>query len=337
MALIGEMKFLERMQFFNGQRLFASDLQGLEAFNREMRWLHNQSLHQPGVGSGFAVIGKKGDREVTILPGYAIDALGREIVLTEKHVEPVPPKADDGSGKPVSYYLTVSYPSDEELEESETREGICLPRGVVRLREAPIFCWVLLDGDPLHPDLKLQNDITNGMKIILAQAEVLNCQLKQDLSTAQRRNARPAQQPYVACGATSPDTKWELWPDSNKKPIGLQVENIDTTTARFRTKPCYSAHIIGNRFFDRVLDVDGDGTKDSFLLDGFANIIGPSPKEIEPTRSGFTLRVLMPQMSFELVSGGKLLVNPEEFFKKEDNLNLLKQNNWHVVWMGVEG
>ena len=54
-----ERRFIERLQFFNGQRLFASDLQGLEAFSRGMRWLHNKSLHQPGIGNGFAVAGKK--------------------------------------------------------------------------------------------------------------------------------------------------------------------------------------------------------------------------------------------------------------------------------------
>jgi hypothetical protein len=43
------------------------------------------------IGNGFAVAGKKGDREVTIGPGYAIDAEGREIVLTQDQVEPVPP------------------------------------------------------------------------------------------------------------------------------------------------------------------------------------------------------------------------------------------------------
>ena len=145
MAIIGERQFLERLQFFNGQRLFASDLQSLEALNRELRWLHNQSLHQPGVGSGYAVIGSKGDREVTITPGYAIDALGREIVLTTTRVESVPPIAHDGTGRSVFYDLTVSYPDDSELEETETREGICLPRGVVRLREEPVFCWVRLN------------------------------------------------------------------------------------------------------------------------------------------------------------------------------------------------
>ena len=78
MPIIGGTRFLERSRFFDGQRLFASDLQAVEAFGREMRWLHNQSLHQPGIGSGFAVSGSKGDREVVIQPGYAIDAEGRD-------------------------------------------------------------------------------------------------------------------------------------------------------------------------------------------------------------------------------------------------------------------
>ena len=77
------MMTLERLQFFNGQRLAAADLQSIDDFNRQMRWLHNQSLHQPGVGSGYAISGKKGDREVTVQPGYAIDSSGREIGLTE--------------------------------------------------------------------------------------------------------------------------------------------------------------------------------------------------------------------------------------------------------------
>ena len=125
MEFLKETRFIERLQFFNGQRLFASDLQGLEAFNREMRWLHNQSLHQPGIGNGFAVSGKKGDREVTVGPGYAIDAEGREIVLTQTEVEPVPPVAGEEDGSPVVFDLTVSYPDDASLEETERREGIC--------------------------------------------------------------------------------------------------------------------------------------------------------------------------------------------------------------------
>ena len=69
MAILEDQEFLERIQFFNGQRLLADDLQTLESYEREMRWLHNFSLHQPGIGSGYAVSGKKGDSQVVISPG----------------------------------------------------------------------------------------------------------------------------------------------------------------------------------------------------------------------------------------------------------------------------
>ena len=55
MAILGQQQFVERLKFFNGQRLFAQDLDSIDRTHREMRWLHNQSLHQPGVGRGFAV------------------------------------------------------------------------------------------------------------------------------------------------------------------------------------------------------------------------------------------------------------------------------------------
>jgi hypothetical protein len=264
---INETRFIERLQFFDGQRLDATDLQGLEAFNREMRWLHNQSLHQPGIGNGFAVSGQKGDRQVTIRPGYAIDALGREIVLTETHLEAVPAVAGEDNGDPVPYYVTVSYPDDADLKEAETRQGICLAGGVVRLREEPEFCWVRLQKDdqgnlqPKNP--KLQSDLQDGLKIVLARAEVLNCQLYQDLSIAERRRARPACQPHIAGGLAAP-TPWEaveiVGPESDELamkalyaastlaffPYGLKAA-IDTSQAGFVTTPAYTAQIAGPR------------------------------------------------------------------------------------------
>src|SRR6516225_10068640 len=118
MGILDETAFIERIQFFNGERLVADDLQGLEAFNREMRWLHNQSLHQAGIGKGFAVTGKKGDKEVQIGAGYAIDSSGREIVLTHDMTLPVPPVASQPDGSPIVYDLTVSYPDDASLVEA---------------------------------------------------------------------------------------------------------------------------------------------------------------------------------------------------------------------------
>jgi hypothetical protein len=103
MGLLDETRYVERQHFFDGQRLFAADLQDLEAFNREMRWLHNRSLHQPGIGNGFAVYGRKGDRKVRVDPGYAIDIEGREIVLIESLELDVPPVAGEQNGEPVYY------------------------------------------------------------------------------------------------------------------------------------------------------------------------------------------------------------------------------------------
>lgn len=323
MAFLEETRFIERLQFFNGQRLFAPDLQGVEAFNREMRWLHNKSLHQPGIGSGFAVYGKKGDRQVTVGPGYAIDALGREIVLTEKHVEPVPPVAAESDGKSVFYDLTVSYPDDSELEEAETREGVCLPRGVVRLREAPVFCWVRLKRDD-HGNLhvlkpRLKADIKNGMKVILSRIEVLNCQLESDISIAQRRSARPVKQPYVACGTVEPD--WTLDDNAVFDASDVQVPtivrrtltaDINTGSANFIATPCYTARVAGPRIRKTGTEI----VLDSFIVDGLLNITKPEPKKFE-------IHVVLMVQS---LSGLGQIDITEELF-----------SDWSIVWMGVEG
>ena len=212
MGILDNTRMIERLQFFDGMRLFADDLQGLEAFNREMRELHNRSLHQPGIGNGFAVYGKRGDREVTIGAGYAIDKDGHEIVLPQERKEPVPPVAGDPKdGSPVVYDLVISYPADDLLEEAETRTGICNSRGVTRLREEPLFCWVKYQRDEnnrLSTDPKLSAEIESGVRLVLTQVKVQNCQLKEDISLAERRNARPASTPLIACGDFKP-TPWE--------------------------------------------------------------------------------------------------------------------------------
>lgn len=262
---------VERPQFFDGQALFASDLDGVAGFNRSMRWLHNRSLHQPGIGNGYAVSGARGDREARVEPGYALDSRGREIVLLETIVEPVPPVSAEPDGEAVVFDLTVSYPSDDELEEAETREGPCRTRGVVRLRERPVICWVRLKrdvNDRLRPISERQAlEIQSGLKIVLARAEVRNCKLDADLSVAERRNARPPERPYVASGRRL--VQWDQWavedPDGGDLAlvdIGLQAW-VDTSAAEFRVVPCYSARVHGRR----PLQVSVPGQDDVFLVD----------------------------------------------------------------------
>ena len=301
MGILDETAFVERLSFFNGQRLFDTDLQGIDTFNRELRWLHNQSLHQPGIGRGLAVSGKRDDREVRVGPGYALDALGREIVLTRDKVEPVPPVAAEEDGRPVFFDLVVSYPADELLEEAETREGICLPRGVVRRREEPVLCWVRLRRDAaehLAPvDGGLQEEIAQGLRVVLARVEVLECRLRQDVSLAERRSARPARQPYIACGSEDVG-EWELAEEGN---VVILTAEVDTSSAGFQTTPCYSVRLDGER---AVIE---DNEVRSLVLDF-------TPTVLEPTATGFKVNVLIFRVTGETA--------PWE--------------SWKAVWMGVE-
>jgi hypothetical protein len=330
MAIIGSTQFLERIQFFNGERLFASDLQALESFNREMRWLHNQSLHQAGVGSGFQVTGNIGDRQVTVSPGYAIDSCGREIVLTEAQVLQIPPVADDGSGNPAFYDLTVSYPDDTQLTPSETRVGICTPAGVISLREAPVFCWVQLSSDPTNhqpTDQRLKNRINCALFLVLAQVQIFNCQLKQPVSTVPRRNARPTKQPRIACGNL-------VTPAWNVGNLGSPVEpgegsllvapfdsymftaSVDTSAAAFQSTPVYTARIVGQRQF--TFTPSGSTTAQPFLMDALISI--PTDSTLKPT--GFMVQILIVAASG---AGTPAATDISSAVKK-----------WSICWMGVE-
>lgn len=341
MASLDDKRILERQRFFDGQRLLAADLDGVVADHRWRRELHNRSLHQPGIGNGFAVTGKLGDREVTIGAGYALDAYGREIISTRTRVEPVPPVAGDPTGGPARYDLTVSYPGEKDLEETETREGTCHDRGVVRLAEEPVFCWVRLEEGAtgeLHPaDTRLAADIDAALKIRLARVEVEQCRLK-TLSIAERRNARPPMQPYIACGSASPIWKVEPIPPETlffsnanaglfslarlnqtslaatdtEQPFFLTAD-VDTSAAGFGSPPCYSAGLRGPRL---ITVPSSEGTSHEVFADGVVSIE-------EPTAAGFRVRVL-PLLLIDRQTGGNVEW-PHVTFP------------WTVAWMGVEG
>ena len=337
-STIDETELIERLQFFNGQRLFAADLQGLEASNRKLRWLHNRSLHQPGVGNGFSVHGEKGERQITIGAGYAIDSRGREIIQTRTETLPIPPVSGN-NGKPIFFDLTVAYPDDSALEESETREGVCSANGVVRLQEMPVFCWVELEGDNLVPKkTKLKLDLEKCLRIRLARIEVLNCQLNSRVSIAVRQSARPAQTPYIAAGT---DSIQRL--DSLNEVPGLQslfdfksssprmiTGTVDTSQAEFLTIPEYTAHIVG----PRKLVLNADPPVEVMIVDQF-HMTNAKINSFE--FFDFVLLFSLDGQSLNTVdvqdtdeSG-----NPSTIMRSEAVEKQLK-NSWQLVWMGVE-
>ncbi len=296
---------LERITFFNGQRLTATDLAALQTARRELRWLHNRSLHGWGIGTGFAVTGERGARTVTIEAGYGLDCQGREIILTETQTKPVPAVAGDGV-----FYLVAAYQPNEDQPVAERRAGVCQPEGTVRLREAPLLAW-------RKPPAGLWE--RKEPELVLAQAWVQNCRLSRPLSLAARRYARPAQQPYIAAGQT-PTTAWQPWlVGAEEAMIGVYRE-VDTSAARFRTTPRYMAHIVGDRYLD-----DAAVDERELVAIGF-------PAVVEATPDRFTLQVLLPEMADDLYNPSWLRDDPSRVS------DIFERGlNWCIVWMGIEG
>lgn len=265
---------LERPSFFDGQRLMAHDLEAAQVYNRELRWLHNRSLHGWGIAFGFAIAGSRGDQLVKIDVGYAIDCMGRDLVLDSPIEMPIPVVASASNGGSATYYLTVSYAEDTQLAPI-TRDGACKASGAVRRPEMPLIRW----QDP--KDTNPESRYRFGIDIVLASVHILNCQLAEEVSTHERRDAVPPQQPYIAAGRTSEgNTAWRLWPNDNA-PLGVAT-TVTTSGAGFRTTPCYQAHVVGERRFQAA----AGGA--AFLVDGYAQVA-------QTTASSFDVCIILPK------------------------------------------
>ena len=332
---------LSRPAFFDGQRLTAADLAAVQSFHRGLRWLHNSSLHNWGIAFGYVVTGSRGERTVTVQPGFALDCKGRELYLNETQEMPIPAVAGVSGGGPATYFLTVSYAEDEDLT-PETRAGTCGTAGAVRRPEEPILRWQ--DPNDRSPD----SGFRHGLDIVLATIEVQNCQLTKDISAVERRDAVPAPQPYVAAGQTTAGTTpWQLWPDPDPEQDGFAVgvvTTVSTHTAGFGDTPRYYAHVIGTHTFERaaegieqaagIEEVEREPVMLTHVVDGYAQVANA-------TLTSFDLRVILPFGFF--FSGGEQrgfpLLNPPEVLDPASDFRFLLETElrWYVVWMGIEG
>ena len=301
---------LERLAFFEGQLLESDDLAAMYDYHREMRWLHNRSLHGWGIAVGFAVSGAKGDRTVSVAPGYAIDCQGHDLVLSRPATMQIPPVSGAAVGGPARYYLTASYMTDASLAPEETRAGMCGTDGAVRRVEQPLLRW----QDPNEvaiPELRYRR----GLDIVLASIDILDCALTAAPSKAQRRNARAEVQPYVRAGVSPAGaTDWSYFTDLGVI-AGVQA-TIDTSTAAFGSTPSYVANLMG----DHVL------APSTRVVDGILSIVAPAP-------GSFVARVTMPRN----LKIGTIDLNPAAVFTSTLPVSLRNTQQWCVAWIGMEG
>jgi hypothetical protein len=116
-------KPLERLNYFNGQRLQAGDFKLEQDYHmRVRRWL-NRSLYTQGIAMGLEVYAVPNAAQVRVEPGLAIEHLGREIILLEPRTVDV--VHDIGQGQKVTDgpYLVIRY--HEEMMAQQ--DACCTP------------------------------------------------------------------------------------------------------------------------------------------------------------------------------------------------------------------
>lgn len=291
---------LGRVRFFPGELLTADDLTTLYSNNQALRWLHNRTLHHWGIGFGLDVLGQRGDTSVTVNPGYAIDSLGREILLSSPLQQPIPAVPGGPGGAAATYYLVANYVQDaDEPSQAQRSATACAQGGAVRLSNAPAILW------------KTAAQLNAGVDVALGQVSINNCVLASQVATAVRRYANSQSAAAATAGKVqAQDIHWTAWQQAGVN-FGF-IAAIDTSAAKFQSTPRYMAEIIGSRTL----------ANPALVVVDFVSITNVSS-------TGFTLQVALPALSG--------VANPAAITDPTGGPKLLAQLGWQVVWMGMEG
>lgn len=177
-------KPVERLNYYNGQRLEARDFKLEQEYHmRVRRWL-NKSLYSSGIARGLEVRKEADTLNVIVSPGLALDAEGREILLWEERRVPVQSFSGSSDAVVEGNYLVIEY-REEMLS---TSNGGCTARtnggpgnklawdGPARIRATPLLSWSSV----------LPHE-TSG-KVVLAQVELESgCEAIHQVNTGVRR------------------------------------------------------------------------------------------------------------------------------------------------------
>jgi hypothetical protein len=163
---------VKRLNYFHHQFLDEKDFQDEQSYHISMRRLHNRTLHRWGVVEGLTVE-RRGDRQIIVRPGFAIDREGREIVLGNEIVHDV---ANSGGGGHA--YVTIAYKESHHEDDRQNASGM---EGYRRTTELPelharrhtpselgatvVLARIHLDGSGNISDIDMEGRQTAGVAI----------------------------------------------------------------------------------------------------------------------------------------------------------------------------
>lgn len=151
-------KPLERLNYYNGQRLEASDFKTEQDYHiRTKRWL-NKSLYSAGIARGLEVREVPGIPSVMVSPGLALDSEGREIILLEEEQVEVYSYAGTDESTVVGNYLVIEYAEETiayekggcavRAEGTSANKSITNWGGPSRIQAQVKFSWVSFVPQP---------------------------------------------------------------------------------------------------------------------------------------------------------------------------------------------
>jgi hypothetical protein len=304
-----------RPVFFEHQLLTAADLTELVEAERALRLLHHRALHGWGISRGMEVTGAVGDARLVVAPGYALDAAGRELLLTAGVELDLPAVAGEPEGEAEEFLLVVRWTEDGEAA-VRLREGAGDAFGAVRLDNTPTLQWLPAKS------------VRNGFDLVLAGAKVRDCRLAAPPDGSVRRLLKVS--PHVASGSTEPGaTEWKLVRNASGSVTGVRTE-VDTRSGGFTGPPTYLVRLEGAR----DTKTPGQDPVDA-VLDGNPYVESSGVHALTvvvPLHPGVTAGQLPPDGQGDIT----VPLNPPSLL--DINLPELVGTDlrWSVAWVGVE-
>lgn len=162
----------KRPRYFDGQFLSVKDFVDEQQYHIDRQRRISRFLHVSGIVDGLEVEALDGDA-VSVAPGTAIDALGRQLILpkpadTEKYRVEVP-------SEPGNYQLILKY--HEEESDPQEQQGSA---SNTRFHERPQPQFVLKNDTT-------QDDESSGRAIVLAEVEIEGNETTLSLDTGVRQ------------------------------------------------------------------------------------------------------------------------------------------------------
>ena len=233
---------LVRPAFFDGERLGADDLAAIyDLSTASCAGCTTARCTAGGSPLGFGVAGRKGGREVTVAPGYALDCQGRDLVLSRPVVLPVPAVPGAPAGGPALYYLTASYRRMRTCRLTNRARGCAVgkARCGASSERGSAFRTRATSATPTRASGAASTSCSRESSSRIARSPRLR-------RPPNRRDARPPTQPFVAAGSTpAGDTAWQFFPGAVRA-SGCRLSST-RRAAGFQRTPSYSAHVVGTR------------------------------------------------------------------------------------------